>query len=84
MNSEAITGCRHSCSELQGLDDTTSEVAPVRATQSPVGPSNEAAVGKRGELMGMSKLRELTNCLKKCKALRNSLPGKKRASTSQE
>ena len=42
MNSEACTGCRHSYSELQGLDGTTSEAALVRATQSPIRPSNEA------------------------------------------
>ena len=40
LNDHASTGNRHSHHELQGLNDTTSEVAPVRATQSPIGPSN--------------------------------------------
>ena len=57
MNSEAITGCRHSCSELQGLDDTTSEVAPVRATQRPIRPSN-GAIDENDEVEGIGKLRE--------------------------
>ena len=40
LNDHASTGNRHSHHELQGLNDTTSEVAPVRATQSPIRPSN--------------------------------------------
>ena len=64
MNSEVRTGCRHSYSELQGLDNTTSEVAPVRATPSPIRPSN-GAIDENDEMKEIDKLIERMEDLEK-------------------